>query len=68
MMYDTPSVASTRTVLWDFREVILHHLTEHECAVSQWARSAIDRAGWTEDSYLLAALFDAADLLVEVTK
>jgi hypothetical protein len=60
---------AARRILWDDREVILPHILEHrDCGVYQVVQVMCYDAGWTLDSYLLAALFNTDELLVEVTK
>lgn len=59
---------SARGVLWGDREVILPHLLEHRCPVTTKTQELCEQAGWTFDSYLLAALFDRRDLITEITK
>jgi hypothetical protein len=60
---------AARRILWDDREAILPHVLEHrDCGVYQVVQVMCYDAGWTLDSYLLAALFDRDELLVEVTK
>jgi hypothetical protein len=60
---------SARWVLWNDREDILPHLMEHrDCGVYPVVQVLCYDAGWTFDSYLLAALFDSKELIVEVTK
>ena len=61
--------AAARRILWDDREAILPHILEHrDCGVYQVVQVMCYDAGWTLDSYLLAALFNTDELLVEVTK
>jgi hypothetical protein len=60
---------AARRILWDDREAILPHVLEHrDCGVYQVVQVMCYDAGWTLDSYVLAALFDTDELLVEVTK
>jgi hypothetical protein len=60
---------AARRILWDDREAILPHVLEHrDCGVYQVVQVMCYDAGWTLDSYLLAALFDRDELLVEATK
>ncbi len=60
---------AARRILWDDREAILPHVLEHrDCGVYQVVQVMCYDAGWTPDSYVLAALFDTDELLVEVTK
>ena len=56
---------SARGVLWGEREALLPHLLEHQCPVTTKVEALCDQARWTFDSYLLAALFDRRDLIVE---
>jgi hypothetical protein len=61
--------ARARRTLWADREVILPHILQHrDCGVYQLVQVLCHDAGWTLDSYIVAALFDSAELLVEVTK
>jgi hypothetical protein len=60
---------SARKVLWDDREAILPHVLEHrDCGVFAVVQVLCYEAGWNLDSYILALVFDSAELLVEVTK
>ena len=59
---------SARGALWGDREVILEHVLGHDCPVRAGVEALCEVAGWTMESYLLAALFNREDLLVEVTK
>jgi hypothetical protein len=60
---------AARRVLWGDREAILPHILEHrDCGVYQVVQVMCYDAGWTLDSYLLAALFDSDELIVEVTE
>jgi hypothetical protein len=59
---------SNRGVLWGEREVLLPHLLEHQCPVTDEVREMCVEAEWTYESYLLAVLFDVRELLVTVTK
>jgi len=60
---------AARQTLWCDRELFLPHLLEHRgCAVFDAVQVMCLDAGWTFDSYLLAALFDIDELIVEVTK
>lgn len=59
---------SNRGVLWGERENLLPHLLEHRCPVTDVVEEMCRKAEWTFDSYLLAALFDVKELIVEVTK
>lgn len=57
-----------RRVLWDDREMYLPHLFRKCCGIAVPIEGLCETAGWTFESYLLAAFFDTAELLVEVTK
>lgn len=60
---------AARRILWSDREVILPHVLEHrDCGVYQVVQVMCYDAGWTLDSYVLAAVFDSEELLIEVTK
>jgi hypothetical protein len=60
---------AARRILWDDREAILPHILEHrDCGVYQVVQVMCYDAGWTLDSYVLAAVFDSEELLVEATK
>jgi hypothetical protein len=60
---------SARRVLWGDREDLLPHLLEHrDCGVYDAVQEICATAEWTMESFLLAALFNSAELLVEVTK
>ena len=59
---------AARRVLWSTRETNLPHLLEHRCGVTEVVADLCGVAGWTFESYLLAALFDVEELLVEGTK
>jgi hypothetical protein len=59
---------SARGVLWGERENLLPHLLNHRCPVTEKVAALCATAEWTFESYLLAALFDREELLVEVTK
>jgi hypothetical protein len=60
---------AARRILWDDREAILPHVLEHrDCGVYQVVQVMCYDAGWTLDSYVVAALFDSDQLIVEVTK
>lgn len=60
---------SARRILWSDREQLLPHLLEHRgCGVYGAVQELCATAEWTFESYLLATLFDVADLIVEVTK
>ena len=57
-----------RKHLWDNREIFLPHLLEHTCVVAEGVARTCELVGWSYVSYLTAAVFDSADLLVEITK
>jgi hypothetical protein len=60
---------AARRILWGDREAILPHVLEHrDCGVYQVVQVMCHDAGWTVDSYVVAALFDSEELIVEVTK
>lgn len=59
---------SARGALWKTREDLLPHLLNHECPIRESVERLCETAGWTYESYLLAALFDREELLVERTK
>jgi hypothetical protein len=60
---------AAQRVLWGDREVLLPHCLEHRgCAVWEAVQQLCEDAGWTAESYLLAALFDREELIVEVTE
>jgi hypothetical protein len=60
---------AARRILWGDREAILPHVLEHrDCGVYQAVQVMCHDAGWTVDSYVVAALFDSEELIVEVTK
>lgn len=60
---------SARRILWGDRELLLPHLLEHRhCGVFDAVEELAATAGWTMDSYLVAALFDSEELLTEVTE
>jgi hypothetical protein len=60
---------AARRILWSDREVILPHVLEHrDCGVFQVVQVLCHDAGWTLDSYVLAAFFDREELLTEATK
>ena len=59
---------SARGELWGKREDLLPHLLNHQCPVRAGVEELCILAEWTYESYLLAALFDREELLVEVTK
>jgi len=69
MMYERNLARrSARGELWGNREVLLQHLLNHKCPVQAGVERLCALAEWTYESYLLAALFDREELLVEVTK
>jgi len=58
---------AARRILWTDRESLLPHLMEHRhCGVFDAVMELCATAGWTGESYVLAALFDHKDLLTEV--
>jgi len=60
---------AARRILWTDRETLLPHILEHrDCGVFQVVQVMCHDAGWTLDSYVLAAVFDSDELLVEVAK
>lgn len=60
---------SARRILWGDREVLLPHLFEHKnCGVYDAVLELCGTAGWTMESYLIAALFGLEELLVEGTE
>ncbi len=60
---------SARRILWGDREQLLPHLLEHRgCGVYDAVVELAATAGWTVESYLLAALFDLVELLDEGTE
>lgn len=60
---------SARRILWGDREDLLPHLLEHrDCGVYDAVAELVSVAGWTMESFLLAALFNVAELIVEVTE
>jgi hypothetical protein len=59
---------AARRVLWDTRESNLPHLLQRCCSITDVVEQMCADAGWTHESYLLAALFDVEGLIVEVTK
>jgi len=59
---------AARRVLWGDRKSLLPHLLEHRrCGVAAAVAVTCETAGWTMESYLLAALFDREDLLSETS-
>jgi len=69
MARDDNRRAAARKALWSSRELLLPHLLEHrDCGVYDAVATMCEDAGWTFESYLLAALFDRDDLLTEATK
>lgn len=62
-----PSKHLYRAVLWTDREVILPHLQRCSgCPVRDQVEEMCHKAGWTYDSYFLAAFFDHEGLLTEI--
>jgi hypothetical protein len=60
---------SARRILWSDRESLLPHLIEHrDCGVFDAVEELARVAGWTMDSYVLAAVFNTQELITEVTK
>jgi len=60
---------AAQRILWTDRETLLPHLLEHtHCGVGDAVMLMCDDAGWTFESYLLAALFDREELIVEVSE
>jgi len=60
---------AARRILWADRESLLPHLLEHRhCGVFAAVMELCQTAGWSGESYLIAALFDNERLLAEVTK
>jgi len=60
---------AARRILWGDREVLLLHCLEHDrCGVRDAVQAMCSDAGWTPESYLLAALFDREELIVEVSE
>jgi len=60
---------AARRILWAERESLLPHLLEHtDCGVRDVVEQMCRDAGWTLESYLLAALFDREELIVEVSR
>jgi len=60
---------AAQRVLWTDREVLLTHCLEPKpCPVRDAVFEMCADAGWTFESYLLAALFDREDLLTEVSE
>ena len=60
---------AARRVLWCEREDLLPHCLEHRgCGVWSAVLVMCADAEWEPESYLLAALFNREELLVEVTK
>jgi len=60
---------SARRILWDDREQLLPHMLEHRgCGVWDAVQELCATAEWIPESYVLAVLFDARELVTEVTK
>jgi len=60
---------AAQRILWADREVLLPHCLEHRgCGVWDAVLTMCSDAGWTPESYLLAALFDREELIVEVSE
>ena len=60
---------AAQRILWTDREVLLPHLLEHtHCGVADAVGLMCSDAGWTFESYLLAALFGREELIVEVSE
>ena len=60
---------TAQRVLWTDREVLLSHCLELKpCPVRDAILEMCADAGWTFESYLLAALFDREELLTEVSE
>jgi hypothetical protein len=58
---------SARRILWGDRAALLPHLLEHrDCGVYPAVEVLCETAGWTVDSFVVAAFFDAYELIVEV--
>lgn len=55
---------SARRILWQDREVLLPHVIEHRCPVGQAVEDLCRQAGWEYLSYLTAAVFNDASLIV----
>jgi len=59
---------AAQRILWADREVLLSHCLEvRSCPVKEAVLAMCSDAGWTFESFLLAALFDREELLTEVT-
>jgi len=60
---------AAQRILWTDRETLLPHLLEHlGCGVADAVGLMCAGAGWTFESYLLAALFNREELIVEVSE
>jgi hypothetical protein len=60
---------AAQRILWHDREALLPHCLEHRgCGVWNAVQAMCADAGWTPESYLLAALFDREELIVEVSE
>ena len=60
---------AAQRILWTDREVLLSHCLEADpCPVREAILEMCSDAGWTFESYLLAALFDREELLTQVSE
>ena len=59
---------SAQRILWGDREQLMPHLFEHKCPVGEAVAELCATAGWTLESYMIAAFFDVEELIVQVTK
>jgi len=60
---------AAQRILWADREDLLSHCLEpRPCPVREAVLVMCSDAGWTFESYLLAALFDREELLTEVSE
>ena len=60
---------AAQRILWADREDLLSHCLELDfCPVRDAVVTMCSDAGWTFESYLLAALFDREELLTEVSE
>jgi len=60
---------AAQRILWTERESLLPHLLEHtDCGLRDAVARMCQDAGWTLESYLLAALFDREELIVEASR
>lgn len=60
---------AAQRILWTDREVLLSHCLESRpCPVKEAVLEMCSDAGWTFESYFLAALFDREELLTEVSE